>query len=140
MQRQNRGGEHKNPGTEERNAGEVHTRSRGNRARDTLREQHGAKHPGDPQDARVREPNGFAFRQENAFRRSGGSDSGSTKKPYSVLASARPAENQKGSRGSTLPNRPHNAGPTTKPSPNAAPIMPKLPARFSIGVTIRTRE
>ena len=34
-----------------------------------------------------------------------------------------------------LPRRPPAAGPTTKPSPKAAPIMPNPAARFSGGVT-----
>ena len=44
------------------------------------------------------------------------------------------AATQNGSRGSTFPRTPPNAGPSTKPRPNAAPTIPKLAARRSAGV------
>src|SRR5258707_10474873 len=45
------------------------------------------------------------------------------------------AEAQNGSRGEMAPRIPPSAGPSTNPMPNAAPISPKLAARFSGGVT-----
>jgi len=62
---------------------------------------------------RSSEPSGLARRQEKLARRSGGSDSGSTKSPYSVLAKLSAAAIQNGRRGSTLPASPPSAGPST---------------------------
>src|SRR5712675_710929 len=73
--------------------------------------------------------------QEKGTRFSLGSDSGRTNKPQQTLAKAMTAEAQKGRRGEMAPKTPPRAGPSTKPMPNAAPISPKLAARFSGGVT-----
>src|SRR5271169_1063181 len=80
-------------------------------------------------------PRGLAFFHWNGTRLSLGSDSGSTNRPQQTLASARKADAQKGARGEMAPRNPPRAGPSTKPMPNAAPISPKLAARFSGGVT-----
>src|SRR5258708_37869721 len=82
-----------------------------------------------------RAPSGLAFFQEKAPRLSLGSDSGSTNRPQQTLAKAMKAEAQNGSRGEMAPRIPPSAGPSTNPMPNAAPIRPKLAARFSGGVT-----
>src|SRR5258708_23718385 len=82
-----------------------------------------------------RAPSGLAFFQEKAPRLSLGSDSGSTNRPQQTLAKAMKAEAQNGSRGEMAPRIPPSAGPSTNPMPNAAPISPKLAARFSGGVT-----
>ncbi len=77
-------------------------------------------------------------RHSNGRRFPGGSDSGSTKYPYVAFARLRPAATQNGRRGSTAPSTPPSAGPNTKPMPNATPIMPNAPERFSGGVTSAT--
>src|SRR5262249_43548027 len=63
---------------------------------------------------------------------------GSTNRPYRAFTSVKPAAAQNGKRGFTTPITPPIAGPITKPSPHAAPIIPKLAARFSGGVTSAT--
>src|SRR5580692_11157777 len=80
-------------------------------------------------------PKGLAFFHWNGVRLSLGNDSGRTKRPQHTLASAKKAEAQNGARGEMAPRKPPSAGPSTKPMPNAAPISPKLAARFSGGVT-----
>src|SRR5271165_4104790 len=82
-----------------------------------------------------RAPKGLAFFHWNGTRLSLASDSGSTNRPQHTLASAKQAEAQNGARGEMAPRKPPSAGPSTKPMPNAAPISPKLAARFSGGVT-----
>src|SRR5471032_23979 len=47
------------------------------------------------------------------------------------LAADRPAATENGSFRLTLPSNPPSAGPQMKPRPKAAPILPKLLARFS---------
>src|SRR5882757_9060419 len=82
----------------------------------------------------MRAPRGLAFFHENGTRFSLGNDSGSTKSPQHTLANAMNAEAQNGSRGEMAPSRPPSAGPTTNPTPKAAPMIPKLAARSSGGV------
>src|SRR5260370_27275141 len=82
-----------------------------------------------------RAPSGLAFLQEKATRFSLGSDSGRTNRPQQTLARAMTAEAQNGSRGEMAPRSPPSAGPSMNPMPNAAPMSPKLAARFSGGVT-----
>ena len=52
-----------------------------------------------------------------------------------MLISAKAAAAQNVKRGLIVPTTPPIAGPSTKPKPNALPIMPKAAARFSGGVT-----
>src|SRR5262249_11374824 len=84
---------------------------------------------------KLSEPTGFARLQEKGDRRSLDNDSGKTNSPYIALVKERPAEIQKGSRGLICPRNPPIAGPSTQPTPQAAPNSPKLAARISGGVT-----
>ena len=69
------------------------------------------------------------------MRRSGDSDSGSTKRPYIAFARLSPAATQNGRRGPPRLSTPPSTGPTMKPTPNAAPMSPNDFARPSAGVT-----
>jgi len=83
----------------------------------------------------LKAPNGLARRNSKLRRLSFGRDSFNTMRPNSALASARPAATKNGRREPYSPSVPPIAGPTMKPSPKAAPVNPKLAARFSGGDT-----
>src|ERR1700678_232949 len=80
-------------------------------------------------------PSGWAVLQEKGTRLSLGRDSGGTNRPQQTFVKAMAAAAQNGRRGEMAPRTPPSAGPNTKPTPKAAPITPKLAARFSGGVT-----
>src|SRR6266850_4890256 len=84
--------------------------------------------------SRVREPSGLAMCHADLERRSGGRDSGRTKRPYIALDRLSTAAGQKGKRRLTLPRNPPTAGPMMEPMPKEAARYPNCLARFSGGV------
>ena len=77
-------------------------------------------------------PNGLIEDILNFLLFSGASDSGRTKNPNKKFRPVRNAERKNGAREFISPKTPPSAGPSIKPTPKAAPIMPKFFA-FSSG-------
>ena len=84
------------------------------------------------------EPSGFARRHSNGRRAVGRQRFRQHQQTVETVARLNAGAAQNGNRGSTLPSRPPSAGPSTKPRPNATPIMPNAAARLSAGVTSAT--
>src|SRR6478672_11259554 len=78
------------------------------------------------------DPTGFALAQSNGLLLSFGSDSGKMKYPQSQFKKQSTAAAINGTRGPKFPSSPPIIGPTIKPTPNAAPIIPKFFALFSL--------